>query len=787
MGILDKLKRPSEEDESQLGVGEEASQKKQGRGRRRKDSMADVLDESVVENVLSDFRDNVKFIAVRKDQPLYVGLYLPLTDIGAVGRKARKNEDIGQIIESINSGRLHCFITPELLEQDAIVIIPDAQTVENMAEYPILTAESLTYRLVLIDDAGRLEQTNIGVTYDEVSDLLDTDNGSVMDMFIEMAVPWALEEADTPIPVVQEKPQPKAESVLDYDVPEELVEHHHNEPAVGVPSHVNTSGVVPPVQNAAGATQIIENTAGGGNAPQSFSSQPQQIVENVAGAQNAVAPTQNGVSAPQVPYQGGGAQPQYANQGASTAPSTQTQAQYAVSASPDETIIMPPEPVHESGFQDVPGKPKPQALAPQPAVEAQEVVRVESQPVIEEPPYTEEMIEAVTDTVFNNDELGIRISYDLFDSQIIKPNPFVPFKEDKGSWLDDYQANIVRDANATLLRMHQLNQAKARDQFQQLVSAFAADIREDLDYNNQNGEYGKFYAKLQATRDERRASAATEIEREKERLEAAWQEELDRCGAAAAEEAQAAYSARHMREHTNEMNRVEPRVQKNIEDSYYIDLKELHERRRNEARRRFDQVTQVAVARVNQDYIVALEQEDDESKKWQERINDYAERHMDESIVHDQVDAKRLRESKEIENTERIWQERMRSASLDYEERIKQLTEERDFLKQTMTDKVEAAEASAQRKVDDAREDAILAANRYDRLATKVEDIVGGVNAPAMSNNPAQDLMLAQMRQLGMIQQPKQGISMPVMVCIIAVTFFIALLLGLFIMMGFGA
>lgn len=145
--------------------------------KKRNEMMSSVLQESVVESVLEEFRANTSCTTNRDGETLYVGMYLDTNEIGGLNKKSRRDEAKGQIIEQITSGRIKTYIPADLLENDAIVFIPDTDTILAMDEFGILT--EAPYTVAFVTEDGAVENTDKPVTYSRFVDLLT--NGEHVD------------------------------------------------------------------------------------------------------------------------------------------------------------------------------------------------------------------------------------------------------------------------------------------------------------------------------------------------------------------------------------------------------------------------------------------------------------------------------------------------------------------------------------------------------------------------------------------------------------------------------
>lgn len=147
--------------------------------KKRGDTMAAVLKESVVETMIEEMSQNAKFIHDDK----YVGLFFETERIGGLTKKSAKNEDKGSIIEAINSGRISALITDELMDLESMVLIPNATTVDAMDEYGIL--RDLDYPLCYVSPEGDVDILETTATVEQLNDILQSGNDTVSSLLGE--------------------------------------------------------------------------------------------------------------------------------------------------------------------------------------------------------------------------------------------------------------------------------------------------------------------------------------------------------------------------------------------------------------------------------------------------------------------------------------------------------------------------------------------------------------------------------------------------------------------------
>lgn len=131
--------------------------------KKKKDTMASVLHESVTETAIEEMSHNQAFIVSQNNETKYACLLLRTADIGGLTKKSNKDEAKGSIIEQMNSGAIFVYISSQLMNDENIVIVPSAQTLQAMSEYSLLI--QAPYELCLVHTDGGVELTGTKLSY----------------------------------------------------------------------------------------------------------------------------------------------------------------------------------------------------------------------------------------------------------------------------------------------------------------------------------------------------------------------------------------------------------------------------------------------------------------------------------------------------------------------------------------------------------------------------------------------------------------------------------------------
>lgn len=194
MGLFNKKNKSSDAAPDVQTQTDAQAPKKKAKGKKRKDTMASILNESVTESAMESFRANTGMRVTRDGETLYIGMLLDANDpsIGGINKKSQRDEDKGQVIELINSGRINTYIPAHFLEEEKMVIIPDAVTLDAMDEFGLMTEAN--YKLALVHDDGTVEETEYPVSYHDVMSVV-VNGTDPMDFLSALGVDWAAGDA----------------------------------------------------------------------------------------------------------------------------------------------------------------------------------------------------------------------------------------------------------------------------------------------------------------------------------------------------------------------------------------------------------------------------------------------------------------------------------------------------------------------------------------------------------------------------------------------------------------
>lgn len=126
------------------------------RGRHaKKVGLAVVFEESVVDTVINDMRENKTFWYTDEStgKTGYVCMLLNTDDIGGINKKTRRNESIGSFIECVTGRKIESYMTADMMDAQYMVILPTKDTLDHMSEFAMLDNGDL-YSVAIVDDSG---------------------------------------------------------------------------------------------------------------------------------------------------------------------------------------------------------------------------------------------------------------------------------------------------------------------------------------------------------------------------------------------------------------------------------------------------------------------------------------------------------------------------------------------------------------------------------------------------------------------------------------------------------
>lgn len=241
-GIFKKNKKKNEEEiieniEEKETTDDKANKKeKKSKKKKKKSWMPEFFDESVLENSLVELKENERFSFETDDGMIYVALFVDSESFGGFNRKSKKDEDIGQMIEQIESGDIKCIMTSELMEDGKFIIIPDKESVDVCMQFSNL--RDITYNFIFITENMEMDIKDKIVSMEDVKNFLDSDE-NIITFLNNHGFDYEIEEEEDEEEFVDEDFSDNEIPFLDddndessYDIEDDLYDDNQNDEGI---------------------------------------------------------------------------------------------------------------------------------------------------------------------------------------------------------------------------------------------------------------------------------------------------------------------------------------------------------------------------------------------------------------------------------------------------------------------------------------------------------------------------------------------------------------------------
>lgn len=161
--------------------------------KKRNDGMKNFFDESVLESSLVELKENNRMVLDVDGDVFYIALLLETEHFGGFNKKSRKNESIGQIIEQIQSGAIKCILTPELMEKEELLLIPDRGSLDICVQFTQF--KNSPYKITFVNDDMEFDISDEIVSLQDVIEFQNS-NDSIYEFLSDHGFDFVEEEAE---------------------------------------------------------------------------------------------------------------------------------------------------------------------------------------------------------------------------------------------------------------------------------------------------------------------------------------------------------------------------------------------------------------------------------------------------------------------------------------------------------------------------------------------------------------------------------------------------------------
>lgn len=208
--FIGKKKNKEENVEVNETINSEVKKEK-SKKKKRNDGMKVFFDESVLESSLVELKENNRMVLDVDGDIFYIALLLETEHFGGFNKKSRKNESIGQIIEQIQSGAIKCILTPELMEKEELILIPDPKSLKICVQFTQF--KNSPYKITFINDDMEFDISDEIVSLQDIIEFQNS-NDSIYEFLSDHGFDFVEEEAEN----IEEETDEESEEVIEEDV-----------------------------------------------------------------------------------------------------------------------------------------------------------------------------------------------------------------------------------------------------------------------------------------------------------------------------------------------------------------------------------------------------------------------------------------------------------------------------------------------------------------------------------------------------------------------------------------
>lgn len=337
---------------------------------------------------------------------------------------------------------------------------------------------------------------------------------------------------------------------------------------------------------------------------------------------------------------------------------------------------------------------------------------------------TKEYVEEYVARTFYSDDLGLEVSTKPFDMQFMHGNAYVPFNEDRGAGLlNEYIANLSKDANTRLQRMHNENLFRMREKYMRLIQQHCIRIAEALDVSNESTQYGKFRKAIELNRDENNANVNSAVEKKRNQLNEAWNRKLEQVANEAAASAKAQYEDRYGRSHESDLQNLVSLEKDEIERDYNAALRRLNDDRRAEASKLLDIAVNETLSEMADLYIKVLHDEQREQARLQREITKFIDDNRKDEKARIETIAEEQRRVKQSEELRKEYASKIKAMTSEFDMQKTVLQADVDRMRQEHEIEIEKLENTHENQLKEEKARSEELQKKLDELLDKYADI----------------------------------------------------------------
>lgn len=688
----------------------------------KKETLASVLNDSVPQAAVQILSKEPKLTATKDGQTCYITYMINADDpvIGGINKKRRNNEAIGSLIEMITNGRIQTYIPEGLLNDDKLLIIPTASTMDALGDFTMMTDANLNYQISLVYQNGSVDITDATMAYQDIVNYLNDQETTADDLLVDKHV---IKDQPKQVP-----DSPATQNPANNADPNDLLTGGAPDNG-GIDSSSNDMSDFEEasdddVTNAllSGQESPAKNTTGlqDANSVNNLSNnQAQTPADNQASDNNQTASVNNLPDATNNQMPANQAANTYNNQElanqASASSANQAPNADQVPAGSENDALDDTGDLGSYGNSDATNDVLDDTTTNVQASDADQDVDFEDynpdadqdyddfqndddipDAADEELAVTSEDQDKALKRHFYSDELDLDIDTKPIETELASFKQHVSyFPENMGDgYVNQYMNQFAHEANQKLKETHYNNINKTISDYYQAVTAVIHTIASDADDNNPDTAFGKQRREIEDVTDQKLAEMADKAEAKRQEMQEAFEKRVEAAGKSAAEIAKQNYRERFDGENQEKQSKVQAQMQAEIEADRERKLEDLQKREKSHVKNLVDQAITNCVTDAMRKYRKSYKDEIEEQKSWRRRMENWRKHHLDDLAKHDKLVAQDVENDKKGQELRRDYEQKLSDAIKQnsqqvekLEQRIKELkAENKEALQKANTD-----------------------------------------------------------------------------------------------------
>lgn len=768
----------SEDDESDVVVaavdpGKGSGKRRKAKAKRKDERLSSVLTESEPGAAVDVMRQVEPFTIPGGIVPegAWLTLVLPTADkdFGGLNKRQSRDEDKGLIINFIQADEIQAVITPDLLEDDALAIIPSAETLERMDEFTILREARYFWGVAVVDpdtaavmvltippkreedDDGRLFNSAAAVSRGDmdITDVIDISIVKAMwDVFSEDGESYGANGALASIDLAMDAyAEAKAEgrhitgveivSKLrdafpkidpDYDPDADFYE----EQADDVVEDASDTDVAPAVNNEGSGLNYAEAEPPGMDLFNDETPEEEESHDDLEDQVVGETPDENAEGGEEEPQstepESGDVDEQEPVEGVSISPGSNSQNEQSDGLQSAELLeqltAMMPAGLSDDDVNKIIVGLSQAGVVGYPQQPAQPMSQSPSQ-IQGEDSLHEKIRRSLID-----DDLGLEVETTPFDQVFYGPVPKLTFNpyDAHTPWLNEQLDELVRQLNANLEVEYTNARELLRERYLDMANKAVADIALSVDPENEGSRYNSMKRAAEADKKFLLDSSDEKSTLEKQELRQSYEARRKKYVEARMGELSLEFDRNNKADLDYALGQVEPRRVMTVERVYDTSLAQINQKRRDEAQMRYQVVNGQIVEALRPELESLLDHEVKAMNQAVETIKEYVATKSSEDLVQAQAINDRLERDNRVEEVRsdaqqqiEIIQQQADEKVADIKERMQTLRDEQDaFIADLERDNSQRV-AAADRRAEDAHQDRDAAVKRADKQIEQIK------------------------------------------------------------------